>query len=66
MIRRKILIYNFLGDVLKGKPSITALNNLVGAKIEDKYQLFGVAIGLNEGYLRGLHYVSRETQSNFL
>ena len=35
-------------------PSIADLNNLIGAKIEDKYHLFGVAVGLEEGYLNSL------------
>ncbi|XP_019862554.1 PREDICTED: uncharacterized protein LOC109591219 [Amphimedon queenslandica] len=41
-------------SVLEAEPSLPALNNLVGAKIEDKYHLFGIAVGLNEGRLRGL------------
>ncbi|XP_003385845.2 PREDICTED: uncharacterized protein LOC100633676 [Amphimedon queenslandica] len=41
-------------SVLEAEPSLPALNNLVGAKIEDKYHLFGIAVGLNEGYLKGL------------
>ena len=27
---------------------------LIGAKIEDKYHLFGTAVGLEEGYLNSL------------
>ena len=61
----KVAISNFLGDTLEGKPSIAALNNLVGAKIEDKYHLFGVAIGLNEGYLRGLDIDYTTCQERF-
>ena len=40
--------------MLEAEPGLPALNNLLGAKIEDKYHLFGIAVGLNEGYLRGL------------
>ena len=39
---------------LQTVPSIADLNNLIGAKIEDKYHLFGVAVGLEEGYLNSL------------
>ena len=41
-------------DKLQKVPSITDLNNLIGAKIEDKYHLFGVAVGLEQGYLNSL------------
>ena len=40
--------------MLEAEPGLPALNNLLGAKIEDKYHLFGIAVGLNEGFLRGL------------
>ena len=44
----------YTDSVLEAEPNLRALNNLVGSKIEDKYHLFGIAVGLNEGYLRGL------------
>ena len=42
-------------DTLQASPFIADLNNLIGAKIEDKYHLFGVAVGLEQGYLNSLY-----------
>ena len=38
-------------DTLQAVPSIADLNNLIVAKMEDKYHLFRVAVGLDEYYL---------------
>ena len=46
-------------------PSIADLNNLIGAKIEDKYHLFGMAVGLEEGYLNSLHIDYTSCQDRF-
>ena len=45
-------------------PSIADLNRLVGAKIQDKYHLFGTAIGF-EGYLNSLHVDYPTCQDRF-
>ena len=46
-------------------PSIADLNDLIGAKIEDKYHLFGVAVGLEEGYLNSLRIDYTSCQERF-
>ena len=45
-------------------PSIADLNRLLGAKIQDKYHLFGTAIGF-EGYLNSLHVDYPTCQDRF-
>ena len=52
-------------DTLQAVPSIVDLNNLIGAKIEDKYHLFGVAVGLEEGYLKSLRTDYPNCQERF-
>ena len=52
-------------DKLQAVPSIAVLNDLIGAKIEDKYHLFGVAVGLEEGYLNSLRIDYSTCQDRF-
>ena len=42
------------GTILNSAPNLPELINLVAAKIEDKYHLFGIAVGINDGFLRSL------------
>ena len=39
---------------MNSSPDIPELTDLVAAKIEDKYILFGTAVGLNIGYINSL------------
>ena len=52
-------------DKLREIPSVAVLNDLIGAKIEDKYHLFGVAVGLEEGYLNSLRIDYLNGQDRF-
>ena len=52
-------------DKLQTVPSIAVLNDLIGAKIEDKYHLFGVAVGLEESYLNSLRIDYSTCQERF-
>ena len=54
-----------LGFILNSAPSIAELNRLVGAKIQDKYHLFGTAVGLEEGYLNSLRVDYPTCQDRF-
>ena len=52
-------------DKLQEVPSIAILNDLIGAKIEDKYHLFGVAVGLEDNYLNSLRIDYPNCQERF-
>ena len=54
-----------LDDKLQAVPSIAVLNDLIGAKIEDKYHLFGVAVGLEDSYLNSLRIDYPTCQERF-
>ena len=43
-----------VGTICNSPPSMPDLINLVAAKIEDKYHSFGIAVGINDGFLRSL------------
>ena len=53
------------GSIFNSAPSIADLNRLVGAKIQDKYHLFGTAVGLEEGYLNSLRVDYPTCQDRF-
>ncbi|XP_019854550.1 PREDICTED: uncharacterized protein LOC109583576 isoform X1 [Amphimedon queenslandica] len=53
-------------SILNSSPDISQLTNLVAAKIEDKYFLFGTAVGLNIGYINGLGSDYRMCKERFI